>query len=181
MKRVLKTEYNFHDESYSVIGYYIHNENRDEIMRICGVELKGTEAVICLLSYNEGLFTLPDCRVRKVEFNKRNSTGDIKYFQATFKKLMNDYSVNSVVIKERPLKGKFAGGALGFKMEAAIQLIEGLDVETMSATVLKESLKRNPVSIPFAETGLKIFQEAAFTVAFAKHMNIQYPAPLETL
>ena len=144
-------------------------------MKICGVEIKGSEAIVCILDYNDGLFTLPECRVRKVEFDKRNNTGDIRYFQSTFAKLMADYKVESVVIKDRPLKGKFAGGALGFKIEAAIQLIDGLDVHTMSPQEQKESIKRNPVSVDFSETGLKIFQEQAFTVAYAKHMNIQYP------
>lgn len=152
-------------------------ENREFNMKICGVELKGSEAIVCLLSFKDGLFNLPECRVRKVEFNKRNSTGDIRYFQSTFSKLMADYSIDEVVIKERPLKGKFAGGALGFKMESAIQLIDDLNVETMSPQVFKESIKRNPVVVPFAETGLKAFQEAAFTVAYAKHMNLQYPPP----
>lgn len=144
-------------------------------MKICGVEIKGTEAIICLLNYQEGLFSLPECRVRKVEFNKQNKSSDIRYFQATFAKLMEDYQIEKVVIKERPLKGKFAGGALGFKMESAIQLIQGLEVELMSASSLKASIKRNPVSVEFSETGLKIFQEQAFTVAYALHMNIQYP------
>lgn len=152
-------------------------ENREYIMKICGVELKGSEAIICLLSFKDGLFNLPDCRVRKIEFNKRNAIGDIRYFQSTFSKLMADYTISTVVIKERPLKGKFAGGALGFKMEAAIQLIDGLDVETLSPQVFKESIKRNPVVVPFAETGLKAFQENAFTVAYAQHMNIQHPPP----
>lgn len=143
-------------------------------MRICGVELKGTEAVICLLSYQDGLFAIPECRVRKVDFNKQNKTTDIRYFQSTFAKLAEDYKINKVVIKERPLKGKFAGGALGFKMEAAIQLIESLDVELMSSTLLKASLKRNPVTVSFGETGLKIFQQSAFEVAYAAHMNNVY-------
>jgi hypothetical protein len=143
-------------------------------MKICGVELKGTEAVICLLSYQDGLFSLPECRVRKVEFNKQNKTSDIKYFQSTFAKLAEDYKVDKVVIKERPLKGKFAGGALGFKMETAIQLIQSLDVDLMSSTELKASLKRNPVTVSFAETGLKIFQQQAFEVAYAAHMNEVY-------
>lgn len=147
-------------------------------MKICGVEIKGTEAVICLLNYQDGLFSLPECRVRKVEFNKRNSSGDIQYFQKTFKQLMSDYQIEKVVIKERPLKGKFAGGAFGFKMEAAIQLIDTLDVELISAVNLKASLKRNPVEVSFAETGLKVFQQHAFEVAYATHMNIQYPTEL---
>jgi len=143
-------------------------------MKICGVELKGSEAVICLLSYQDGLFSIPECRVRKVEFNKQNRSGDIKYFQSTFAKLMEDYKVDKVVIKERPLKGKFAGGALGFKMEAAIQLIPNLDVEVISATAFKEAIKRNPVTVAFDETGLKVFQQPAFELAYAIHMNIVY-------
>jgi hypothetical protein len=157
------------------MSYTVVVKNREYIMKICGVEIKGSEAIVCLLSFKDGLFNLPECRVRKVEFNKRNSTGDIRYFQSTFSKLMVDYSIDCVVIKDRPLKGKFAGGALGFKMEAAIQLIDGLEVETMSPQVFKESIKRNPVTVSFAETGLKAFQENAFTVAYAKHMNLQYP------
>lgn len=144
-------------------------------MLICGVDIKGTEAVVCILEYREGVFFVPDCRVRKVDFSKRNRTLDITYFQSTFAKLMTDYKVDKVVIKERPLTGKFSGGGLGFKMEAAIQLIADTDVETISQQHLKASLKRNPVTVQFAETGLKIFQETAFQVAYASHMNLVYP------
>ena len=144
-------------------------------MKICGVELKGTEAVISLLSYQDGLFSIPECRARKIDFSKQNKQSDLVYFQATFAKLVEDYKIEKVVIKERPLKGKFAGGALGFKMEAAIQLIENLDVEIMTPPVFKESIKRNPVTVAFEETGLKIFQKTAFEVAYATHMNIVYP------
>ena len=143
-------------------------------MKICAVEIKGSEAVICLLAYKDGLFSIPECRVRKVDFNKQNKTSDIRYFQSTFTKLAEDYKIEKVVIKERPLKGKFAGGALGFKMESAIQLITELDVELMSATELKASLKRNPVTVSFPDTGLKIFQQHAFEVAYATHMNLVY-------
>ncbi|WP_371195090.1 DUF3010 family protein [Glaciecola sp. SC05] len=144
-------------------------------MRVCGVEIKGTEAVISILDYRDGLFTIPDCRARKVEFSKRNRTADLSYFQSSFAKLMEDYKVDRVVIKERPLTGKFSGGGLGFKMEAAIQLIKNIEVQTITLQALKASLKRNPVSVEFSETGLKIFQQAAFEVAYSSHMNDAYP------
>jgi phosphoribosyl 1,2-cyclic phosphodiesterase len=144
-------------------------------MFICGVDIKGTEAVVCILEYREGVFFVPDCRVRKVEFSKRNRSSDLAYFQSTFAKLMTDYKVDKVVIKERPLTGKFSGGGLGFKMEAALQLIANLDIETISQQHLKASLKRNPVTVNFVETGLKVFQEHAFQVAYASHMNTIYP------
>ena len=136
-------------------------------MQVCGVEIKGTEAVISLLSISDGLFNIPDCRVRKIEYTKKNTTSDLRYFQATFAKLIEDYKVDAVIIKERPLKDKFAGGALGFKMEAAIQLIPDLDVHVMTNIDLKETLNRYPVPVDFSETGLKIFQQAAFNTAFA--------------
>ncbi|MFA0093291.1 DUF3010 family protein, partial [Vibrio sp. 10N.261.49.A11] len=34
-------------------------------MKICGVEIKGNDAVICLLSLSDGVFNIPDCRVSK--------------------------------------------------------------------------------------------------------------------
>ncbi|WP_100655592.1 DUF3010 family protein [Alteromonas flava] len=140
-------------------------------MLICGVDIQGTEAVICLLEYRDGVFFMPDCRVRKLALSKRNRTTDIRYFQSSFKQLMGDYKVTRVVIRERPLTGKFSGGALGFKMEAAIQLIDSLDVETLGGQQLKASLKRHPVAVSFKETGLKQFQEGAFHVAHAAHMG----------
>ena len=135
-------------------------------MRVCGVELKSNEAVICLLSKSDGLYDLPDCRARRVTLNDMNSSQELIDFQFAFAKLMDDYKVDKVVIRQRPTKGKFAGSAAGFKMEAAIQLAPGLDVQTFSATEIKESLSHNPLPIAFESTGLKAFQEAAFTTAF---------------
>lgn len=144
-------------------------------MRVCGVEIKGSEANICLLTLDKGVFHVPDCRARKLTHTKQSTAEELKAFQFAFAKLMEDYKVEKVVIRERPAKGKFAGSAMGFKMEAAMELIDDLDVSVMSAAQIKASLKRNPVHIPFNETGLKIFQETAFNTAFAFLMNHMYP------
>ena len=136
-------------------------------MKVCGVELKGNEAIICLMSLSDGLIDLPDCRVRRLTLVDVYSSEQLAEFQFAFAKLMEDYKVDKVVIRQRPTKGKFSGSANGFKMEAAIQLIDSLEVETLSATEIKELLSYNPLPIPFASTGLKGFQEVAFTTAFA--------------
>ena len=136
-------------------------------MRVCGVELKGNEAIICLMSLSDGLIDLPDCRVRRLTLIDVYNREQLAEFQFAFGKLMEDYKVDKAIIRERATKGKFSGSANGFKMEAAIQLIDTLDVETLSATEIKESLSHNPLPIPFAHTGLKGFQEGAFTTAFA--------------
>ena len=139
-------------------------------MRICGVELSGSDAVICLLHLDQGQFDMPDCRVRKLTLKKEHTREDLQQFQFAFSKLMGDYSVNKVAIRERMAKGKFAGGAISFKLEAAIQLIADIDVAVLSPTQIKSALSEKPVPIPFSDTGLKVFQEAAFKVAYAAHI-----------
>lgn len=140
-------------------------------MRICGIELTGSDAVVCLLHKEQGLFNLPDARIRKLTLSKDPTRADLQRFQADLVQFLKDYKVNKVVIKERLQKGKFAGGAISFKLEAAIQLITepGIDVALISASQIKAILADNPLPVPFAETGLKHFQEAAFITAYAGH------------
>lgn len=143
-------------------------------MRVCGVEINSNDVNVCLLSLKDEIFELPDFRSRKLTLKDINSTAELRYFQQTFAKLMEDYQVDQVVIRQRPMKGKFAGGAVGFKLEAAIELIADLKVVIMSTTDIKESLKRNPIQIDYAGTGLKAFQEVAFNTAYAYLMKDKY-------
>ncbi|MEH6501817.1 MAG: DUF3010 family protein [Pseudoalteromonas distincta] len=145
-------------------------------MKVCGVEINSNDVNVCLLSLADDIFELPDCRSRRLTLKDINSTRDLRYFQQTFAKLMEDYQVERVVIRQRPMKGKFAGGAVGFKLEAAIELISDLDVVILSTTDIKESLKRNPIQIDYAETDLKIYQEVAFNTAYAYLMKDKYAA-----
>lgn len=141
-------------------------------MIICGVELTGSDAVVCLLNLDRGQFSLPECKVRKLSLKKNYTREDLKQFQTAFAELMAEYQVTSVAIKERMPKGKFAGGAISFKLEAAIQLIDRIELEVrlLPSALIKSTLVANPLPIPFADTGLKAFQEIAFTAAYVGHM-----------
>jgi len=136
-------------------------------MKVCGVDLKGNDANICIMSRENGLYDLPQTRVQRISIADAGDAEQMRKFQFTFAKLMEDYGVSKVVIKGRALKGKFAGGPVGFKLEAAIQLIEALDVEIVSATYVKKALARSQVDIDFRDTGLKKFQEQAFSTVFS--------------
>lgn len=139
-------------------------------MIICGVDLTGSDAVICFLDLDGQQFNLPDSRVRKLTLKKEHTRGELQQLQFAFAKLMADYKINKVAIKGRMPKGKFAGGAISFKLESAIQLISDLDVSVLSPTEIKAALARKPLPISFESTGLKVFQEAAFKVAYAAHI-----------
>ncbi len=139
-------------------------------MRICGVNLTGNDADICLLFLENQQFTIPDCRVRKLTLPKDHSREDLQKFQFAFAKLMEDYKVTKVAISERMRNGKFAGSAISFKLESAIQLIADMDVVVLPPTQIKSTLKENYMPISFKDTELKKFQESALTVAYAAHM-----------
>lgn len=136
-------------------------------MLTCGIEIKGSDAILCLLSKQDGLFQIADCRQTRVSLVKSELSENLKSFQFTLKKLFEDYKVDEVIIRERPTKGKFAGGSVGFKMESAIQLIDNVNVVLMNNAEIKSRIKYTPMPVPFAATGLKVFQEGAFNTAYA--------------
>jgi len=142
-------------------------------MTICGVELSGSDAVICLLSLDRGQFSLPECKVRKLSLPKNHTREDLQQFQKAFAELMAEHGATGVAIKERMPKGKFAGGAISFKLEATIQLITdvALDVKLLTPALIKSTLASKPLPIPFSDTGLKVFQETAFTAAYVGQMT----------
>ena len=139
-------------------------------MKICGVDLVGNDAIICLLFLDKQQFNIPECRVRKLTLPKDHSREELQYFEASFAKLMSDYKVDKVAIRERAPKGKFAGSAISFKLETVIQLISEIEVEILSPSQIKNAQKDTQLPIAFEDTGLKAFQKDAFTVAYASHM-----------
>ena len=136
-------------------------------MITCGIEIKSNEAILCLLSKDQGLFKILDCRQIRFPLIQAEDSENVRKFQFSLKKLFTDYKVDKVVIRERPTKGKFVGASVGFKIETAIQLIDTVEVSLMNNNDLKEITKENPAPIRFAETGLRAFQEGAFSVAYA--------------
>ena len=90
-----------------------------------------------------GLIQLPDCRTRKLSLQKTATAHELKYFQKYFAQLVQDYKIETIVIRQRPMKGKFAGGAIGFKLEAALELLNGVQVIVMPPTEIKTALKES--------------------------------------
>jgi len=135
-------------------------------MRVCGVELTGNEAVIAIMQYKNGLYDVPPVRTTKLTLTDPINTDPLKKFQFDFAQLMKDYQVDRVIIRQRPLKGKFAGHTLSFKIEGALQLIDNVQVQVITPDYIKEGLKKAQNSPTAVELGLKKFQEQAMLTAF---------------
>jgi hypothetical protein len=63
-------------------------------MRVCGVDLTGSDAVVCLLAKGKGVLNFPDCRVRKLTLKKMHTVEELRQFQQEFARLMSEYSVD---------------------------------------------------------------------------------------
>ncbi|WP_026006361.1 DUF3010 family protein [Moritella dasanensis] len=133
-------------------------------MRICSVELAGNEVNLCFLSLKDGMFELIECRKRKITLASSTEAYQMRQFHKEFAQLMTDYKIDNVVIKERLTKGKFSGSSTSFKAEAAIQLVTSVEVNMVSQTFYKQLVQDHPIFVDFAETGLKKFQQNAFTL-----------------
>ncbi len=135
-------------------------------MNLLGIELNNKEAVLCLLSIDSGLFNVKECRTRGIPLTSSETSEGVIDFHNKIKKLIEDYKVEVIAIKQRPTKGKFSGSANSFKMEAAIQLIEGVTVDLIANTEIKETLKKNPLEYAMKDLELRQFQEQAFNTAY---------------
>lgn len=146
-------------------------------MRICGIEIKNHEIFISLLNGENGLFDVPPCRARRMAIKGVDDTNELRHFAHTFQKLVEDYKIDKVVIRERQKKGKLAGSAISFKLEAALQVTAGVDVIILSPSFIKQSLKHTPLMVDFRATEQKAFQEQAFLAAYAYFNLDNIPAP----
>lgn len=148
-------------------------------MRVCGIDIKANEIIVCILSLDRGLFEAPEIRQRRINIANSDDPKQLRAFQQTVSKLMDDYKVDKIAIKGRPQKGKFAGSASGFKLEAALQLLESHRANLISAAVVKETQKYDPLPVSFRDTGLKAYQEQAFMAAYTQLVGPRYPAKPE--
>ncbi len=136
-------------------------------MRVCAVEIKSNEMIFCLLEKKDGLFQIPDCRQNRLQLIQDHEVESIRKLHFTLVKLVEDYRIDAFVVKGRMQKGKFAGSAVGFKIETIIQMVDTANTFILSTSEQKEILKRNPIPVDFADTGLKKFQEAAFITGYS--------------
>lgn len=130
--------------------------------RICGIELKSSEAILVVFEYENSDVEFVDIEPRKIKLGDDESTELVKSFYDSVVNFIRDNHIDTVVIKKRAKKGNMAGGAISFKMEALIQLNGVAEVEFVSGQGISAAHKKNPFQIP---ESIRKYQEAAFMAA----------------
>ncbi len=131
-------------------------------MKVCGVELSASEARIVIIDGSCDEFFVVPCSSQKIALIDDESSIQVRSFYDHFDNLIKSYAIDDVAIKKRRKKGKFAGGAVSFKLEAIIQLLPNCDVCLVDAATISAYTKKNPLIVP---SGLHTYQQIAFDVA----------------
>ena len=130
-------------------------------MNVLGIEIKGSDCICILLSGSSENFSIEEFP-KKISINDSYSTAEINSFYEKMKQLVTEKSITKVAVKKRTEKGKFAGGALSFKMEGLVQLAAGSETVFYSGSQLNAFLKKSPAD----SSNLNKYQHQAFYTAF---------------
>ncbi len=130
--------------------------------RICGIELKASEAILAVLERNDNKVQFIDIEPKKIKLGDDESSALIKSFYDSVVNFSKDNHIDRFAIKKRAKRGQMAGGAVSFKLEALIQLNGSVEVTFVSGQGIAAAHKKDPFEMP---EGIKKYQETAFMAA----------------
>lgn len=132
-------------------------------MKVCGVDLKGSEAIIIALEGSSDNFEISDTGVTKVILGDTNNFEDVQAFKDTFHSFIKNRNIGHIGIRKRKTRGQFSGGATGFKMEGLIQLTPNTNIALIAPTTISSTVKKNPPPEP---KGMFGYQKGAYEIAY---------------
>lgn len=92
------------------------------LVRICGTAIDGSAAVVVLIETAGSAYQIIDTGISKIILDDDISQESIKNFFDTIQAYIRDNHIDLIALKSRLKKGDYAGGAVGFKIEALLQL-----------------------------------------------------------
>jgi hypothetical protein len=122
-------------------------------MRVCGCEISASEVRLAVVYLNdEGNVEMLRLKTTRIELEDDTSEADLRSCLADLQGFSREHEIDIFVIKTRAKKGRMAGGAVSFKIEALIQLVEGCQTKFVSPVALshfaKKDLDEYPEKLP---------------------------------
>ena len=131
-------------------------------MTLCGIEIKGSEAIIAVASLNNQTLTHVALATKKIALEDDDDAANVKALAAQVKAFVRDNAIERIAIKKRSKKGEFAGGPTTFKIEGVFQLLEGVEVTLLSPQTINAQNKKHNFDLPAT---LNKYQHEAFKAA----------------
>jgi hypothetical protein len=118
-------------------------------MRICGCEISAQEVRLAVVELNaDRKLELLRLKTTRIELKDDTSEVDLRSFLAALHAFSCDNEIDTFVVKTRAKKGRMAGGAVSFKIETLIQLVEGCNTRFVSPVALSNFAKRKVKEYP---------------------------------
>src|SRR5690606_3066270 len=131
-------------------------------MKICGVELKGNDAIFAIVDVRDGEILFSDCPARKIKFGESVEQASARNFYGAICGFIRDQRIDAVAIKQRATKGPFAGGPVTFQMEASFQLNPDAAAFLFSGAAIAAAHRRHNFPVP---SQLSQYQVEAYLTA----------------
>ena len=128
-------------------------------MKSLGIELKGSTCIGVILDSSLNLVS-----TLKIELNDSYNSSAVNDFAEQFKAFLSSHNPDVIVVKKRQEKGKFAGGAISFKMEGLIQFLGKETTTFISAAQLSAFQKKPHGDLPDVK---KYQSQALFCALYA--------------
>ncbi|PYG25081.1 DUF3010 family protein [Pelagimonas varians] len=118
-------------------------------MRACGCEISAQEVRLAVVQLNdEGAVEMLRLKTTRIELADDTSEADLRSFQAALHEFSREHQIDTFIIKTRARKGKMAGGAVSFKIETLIQLVDGCDTRFVNPVALSNFAKKEIEAYP---------------------------------
>lgn len=133
-------------------------------MPICGVEIKGSEAIFALADHKANKFVHILLETKRIALADDDDAASVQSFAELVAGFLRDNKIASLAIKKRGKKGEFAGGPTTFKIEGVLQLMRNCDVQLIAPPTIASQDRKH--SFPLPDT-LNKYQHDAFRTACA--------------
>ncbi|CRM26548.1 hypothetical protein H097_07640 [Pseudomonas sp. FH4] len=128
-------------------------------MTLCGIEIKGSEAIIAVAAPDLTHVTMA---TKKIALEDDDEAANVKAFASQVAAFVRDNGITRIAIKKRSKKGEFAGGPTTFKIEGVLQLLDGVEVTLLSPQTINAQHKKHNFELPAT---LNKYQHEAFKTA----------------
>jgi len=131
-------------------------------MRVCGCEISAQEVRLAVVHLDdEGKVEMLRPKTTRIELGDDTSEADLRSFLAALHEFCHENEIETFAIKTRAKKGRMAGGAVSFKIETLIQLVEGCHTKFVNPVALSHFAKKEVEEYP---EKLPVYLKNAFLV-----------------
>ena len=118
-------------------------------MRACGCEISAQEVRLAVVQLDDqGKVEMLRLKTTRIELADDTSESDLRDFLAALQEFAREHQIGTFVVKTRAKKGKMAGGAVSFKIETLIQLVDGCDTRFVNPVALSNFAKKQLEAYP---------------------------------